>query len=104
MGSQITDFGLRYSVSVGNIPHTKIAKIYDVNNLVVRNHAMLHLFRQMVKHVEIREMLHADNLFFDIKELVEKAKEILRKSEKKGKLMISLAAIRELRIEGVENL
>jgi len=51
----------------------------------------------MIKHVSIREMLHADDLLSNIKELVKKTETILKKSEKEGKYMISLAAIRELR-------
>lgn len=82
---------------VNNIPHTKIAKTYGVSNQSVRNHAKNHLSRQMIKHVRIREMLHADDLLSNIKELVKKTETILKKSEKEGKYMISLAAIRELR-------
>ncbi len=82
---------------VNNIPHTKIAKTYGVSNQSVRNHAKNHLSRQMIKHVRIREMLHADDLLSNIKELVKKTETILKKSEKEGKHMISLAAIRELR-------
>jgi len=82
---------------VNNIPHTKIAKTYGVSNQSVRNHAKNHLSRQMIKHVRIREMLHADDLLSDIKKLVKKTETILKKSEKEGKYMISLAAIRELR-------
>jgi predicted S18 family serine protease len=51
----------------------------------------------MIKHVKTREMLHADDLLSDIKKLVKKTETILKKSEKEGKYMISLAAIRELR-------
>ena len=82
---------------VNNIPHTKIAKTYGVSNQSVRNHAKNHLSRQMIKHVSIREMLHADDLLSNIKELVKKTETILKKSEKEGKYMISLAAIRGLR-------
>ena len=82
---------------VKNIAHTKIAKTYGVSNQSVRNHAKNHLSRQMIKHVSIREMLHADDLLSNIKELVKKTEAILKKSEKEGKYMISLAAIRELR-------
>ena len=82
---------------VKNIAHTKIAKTYGVSNQSVRNHAKNHLSRQMIKHVRIREMLHADDLLSNIKELVKKTETILKKSEKEGKYMISLAAIRELR-------
>ncbi len=82
---------------VNNIPHTKIAKTYGVSNQSVRNHAKNHLSRQMIKHVRIREMLHADDLLSNIKALVKKTETILKKSEKEGKYMISLAAIRELR-------
>ncbi len=77
--------------------HTKIAKIYGVSNLSVRNHTMNHLSRQLVKHKETRELLHSNNLLNEIEDLLEKSKSILEKAESEGKLNTALNAIRQTR-------
>ena len=82
---------------VNSIPHAQIARKFNVGMFSVRGHAKNHLPKTLVKNEAVREMLHDDNLLADIKELVEKTKAILKKSEKKDRPMIALAAIRELR-------
>ena len=82
---------------IRNIPHTKIAKTYALNNQAIRYHAMNHLPKKLLKHEEAKELLHSSTLLKEMQELVDTAKRILNRAEDNGHSMISLAAIKELR-------
>ncbi len=82
---------------IQGIAHLKISKTFGVPNLSIRNHAMNHLSKKLLKREEAKEFLHSSTLLKEMQELVSKCKVILDRAESNGHSMVSLSAIRELR-------
>lgn len=85
----------REIVAGGNL--TSISEKYGVPYYSIHYHKEHHLSRQILKHAEIREILHSKELLAQISDLFERSRGILDRAERDNKLGVALGAIRESR-------
>jgi hypothetical protein len=82
---------------VAGEPNRRIASQRDVSEIAVRRHKAEHLPAEMVKAQAAEEVVQADDLLGQVRELRLRALSILQKAEEKGDLRTALAGIREAR-------
>jgi hypothetical protein len=82
---------------VDSIAYRTIADRYGLSHQALMRHKAEHLPSIMVKSEEAREVAHADDLVWQIKQLRNKAIGILGKAEKAGDLKTALMGVREAR-------
>ncbi len=82
---------------VANEPYRTIADRYGLSHQALMRHKAEHLPSIMVKSEEAREVAHADDLVWQIKQLRNKAISILGKAETAGDLKTALMGVREAR-------
>ncbi len=82
---------------VANEPYRTIADRYGLSHQALMRHKAEHLPSIMVKSEEAREVAHADDLVWQIKQLRNKAIGILGKAETAGDLKTALMGVREAR-------
>ena len=82
---------------VANEPYRTIADRYGLSHQALMRHKAEHLPSIMVKSEEAKEVAHADDLVWQIKQLRNKAIGILGKAETAGDLKTALMGVREAR-------
>jgi hypothetical protein len=82
---------------VQGIAHLRIAKIYNLTDTAVRNHALNHMSRQILKSAEIRQRINANELFSEIETCLAEAKNIFFEAKETKKHSLQLQALREIR-------
>jgi hypothetical protein len=82
---------------VGGASNHAVASLCDVSEAAVRRHKANHLPAELAKAYEAQEFAQADELLKQVRNLQERALDILDKAEEAGELRTALAAIREAR-------
>ena len=81
---------------VKGVPYRSIAKQYHLSDSAVYRHKS-HLTGTLIKAHEAKEIMHADNLLMQVKDLQLKALNILSKAEEAEDWRAATGAIREAR-------
>lgn len=82
---------------IQGVPHTTIAKQYDIHFQSVRYHSENHLPDKLVKAARDKGQKHADNILSGIKDLLERTNAIMEQAEDDGHNRLALDAIKEAR-------
>jgi hypothetical protein len=82
---------------VGDASNRSVASLYDVSEAAVRRHKANHLPAKLVMAQAAEEVAQADTLLGQVRDLQQRALEILDKAEEAGELRTALGAIREAR-------
>ncbi len=82
---------------VGGASNRSLASLYDVSEAAVRRHKANHLPAKLVMAQAAEEVAQADTLLEQVRDLQERALDILDKAEEAGELRTALSAIREAR-------
>jgi hypothetical protein len=82
---------------VGGASNRSVASLYDVSEAAVRRHKANHLPAKLVMAHAAEEVAQADTLLEQVRDLQERALDILDKAEEAGELRTALGAIREAR-------
>jgi hypothetical protein len=82
---------------VEGTPNRRIASHHGVTERAVRNHKANHLPAKLVMAKAAEEVAQADTLLGQVRDLQQRALEILDKAEEAGELRTALGAIREAR-------
>jgi hypothetical protein len=82
---------------VGDASNRSLASLYDVSEAAVRRHKAKHLPAKLLMAQAAEEMAQADTLLGQVRDLQERALDILGKAEEAGELRTALGAIREAR-------
>ena len=82
---------------VDSIAYRTIADRYGLSHQALMRHKAEHLPSLLVKSEEAKEVAHADDLVWQIKQLRNKAISILGKAETAGDLKTALMGVREAR-------
>jgi len=77
-------------------PYRSITKQFNINESSVYRHGK-HIERNLIKAKEVEQMADADSLMKQIKQLHQKALELLSKAESENDYRTALTAIREAR-------
>lgn len=79
------------------VPYLRIAKEFGLTDTSVRNHALNHLSRQLLKSQEIKNRIDAEELLNEIVTCLNKTKTIRSKAEQSNNLSQQISANREIR-------
>ena len=82
---------------VGGASNRSAASLYDVSEAAMRRHKGNHLPAKLVMAEKAAEVVEADNLLDQVKDLQGRAYAILDRAEEAGELRTALSAIREAR-------
>lgn len=82
---------------VEGVPHTEIARQFDLNNQAVRRHSINHLPEKTVQAHQIAEKQHSEDLLDTIQGLLDKSRNIMDEAIQSNDQNIALKAIKESR-------
>jgi hypothetical protein len=82
---------------VGGASNRSVASLYDVSEAAARRHKANHLPAKLVMAQAAEEVAQADTLLGQVRDLQQRALDILDQAEEAGELRTALGAIREAR-------